>query len=216
MVRRKPVVSIVVVVVVACTLAVAAPARAEEARREKPPVGVEAAAKLGVILPQLFTPLGANLAVGVEIGYQLPFAGRRFRVLLTVDYSQPPADGKARSDAVGGEYTWTLSQRELAIGLVGGARFPQGGALTPWIALGPRLYLLETRANGASAGEPFGEYVETSTELGAVVAGGVDYRVGPGALVGELEVGFSDLDHLTTGEASTGAFGVRAGYRLTF
>lgn len=43
-----------------------------------------------------------------------------------------------------------------------------------------------------------------------------DLAVGPGTLVGEVDLGFSDRSRQLTGDSSTGAFELTAGYRVYF
>ena len=192
------------------------PTAAATARLPRAWIGVKA----GALLPQAFTPLGTNLVVDAEAGLVLPFGGGHLEVMAWAAYAQPPADGASLDARVpGGAYDWSITQRELSVAVAGVFRLQRpspSARLAPYVGLGPKLYFLQTKANGAAAGQPFGEYSETSTELGGTVLGGVDYRVGPGTVVGELEVGLSDLDHLTTGDASTGSVEVKVGYRFWF
>ena len=57
---------------------------------------------------------------------------------------------------------------------------------------------------------------ETSTRYGAALLGGVEYILGPGAAVFEVDVGGSDLPHLITGDVNTTAIATTIGYRLLF
>jgi hypothetical protein len=184
----------------------------EPPKREHIVLGV----KVGGFVPSLFSELDPSFVIGLEVGMVLPPLKRALVLVLAVDYSQPPADGSEMDDRVNGTgYTWEITQRELTFGLLAMLR-PRlfGEKVRPFVAAGPRLYLLETTARGASGGESFGEYTEQSTTVGGVLAAGVDIKLGPGALVGELELGFSDLDHISTGDANTAALEIRVGYRF--
>lgn len=195
-------------------LALVAAATGDASAREP---SFSAAAKAGGFFPQPFSELGTNLVIGLEGGWLPPVACRRLHVAVALEYAQPPAEGRGSDPGVGGSYAWSLQQRELSLAALAAYRFDFfGERVVPYAGLGPRLILLETRANGAAAGEPFGEHVETSTELGLAVQAGADWRLGPGTVVGELQVGVSDLDHVTTGDVTGGALAVRVGYRLWF
>ena len=85
--------------------------------------------------------------------------------------------------------------------------------VVPWVAAGPMLQLL--RSSEASDIAP-GDNTARNTEFGFELAGGIDYRLGPGYLVGELRVGYSDLDHTLTGDSNAGNLALGIGYRVVF
>jgi opacity protein-like surface antigen len=204
-------------VVSVAAAALAAEAHADHHRSSSASVTV--AAKVGAIAPQLFSELGSFLIAGVDVGYILPVAGRRIQVGAALLYSRPPASGGGSDPRLsGGGYEWELDQQMLIVELGGTYRIsPPGGTITPYVRAGARIYMLDTRLDGESgASAEFGQHREGSTELGAAVGGGVDWAIGPGALVGDLGLGFSNLDEQLTGDANTGAFELSLGYRMFF
>ena len=179
-------------------------------------MGLWAGLRVGGVFPQPFTPLETNLTFGVEGGMVLPYADESFAVGVQVSYAQPPGEGTGDDPRLeSGAYEWSISQRELSFGVRGILR-RRFGKLVPYGALGPRLYLLETRANGASGGQPFGEHREVSTELGLQAAAGAVYTISSAGIFAELGFGFSDLDHVTTGDVTNGQLEAIVGGLLTF
>jgi hypothetical protein len=180
-------------------------------------LGLWAGLRVGGVFPQPFGPLESNLTFGVEGGMVLPYRDGLFGIDAQVQYAQPPAEGTGDDPRLAAmSYEWSISQRELSFGARGLVRLPVSAKLVGYGALGPRLYLLETRANGAAGGQPLGEHREVSTELGAQLAAGAVYAIASAGIFGELGVAFSNLDHVTTGDASTGQLELVVGARLEF
>jgi hypothetical protein len=174
-------------------------------------VGVQA----GVMLPQVGSELGTSFFLELEGGYRV---WGRLAIVASVGYSQPAVAGSENDPRLAGEsYETTTTQRELSIsaGVLWWFR-PMTSRLNPYAALAARAYLLETVTNGESAGEPFLENRETSMRWGGVLSAGAQLRLGPGAIVGEFEIGGSDLSHLITGDVATTAVVAGLGYRLSF
>lgn len=199
---------------------------------EAEPSGIDAheltltvAPHVGVVAPQLFSELGSWPVFGLEIGYILPFdAGSMIRpltVAFDIMYTAPSASGSGSDPNLGdagGSFEWTLDQQMLVLELTGLWRFmPPGAPFSAYAQIGPRVYLMNAvmTASG-NGGEDFGQNEETNTEYGFVVGGGVEWTLGPGALFGALEVGYSALDQRLTGDANTGAATVDLGYRFMF
>jgi hypothetical protein len=165
--------------------------------------------EVGGIFPQLFTSLGTHASVGIEVGYRLPFADRKLELMLASAYSPP---GRTFTDGV---YEADVTLKELTVSL--GARFrflDVDGPFNVNAAVGPRMYLLESTSNGSANGEPFAEFVEQSTQFGFFVAVGGEYRLGPGALLLDLDIGYASLPHKITGDESTGNLTATLGYRF--
>jgi len=191
-------------------------AAAPSESRADEPEALWAGLRVGGVFPQPFTDLGTTLAFGLEGGWVLPYRGGLFALAVQAQYTQPPADGQGEDPRLANPgYEWSITQRELSFGVRGLVR-GRLGRWIPYAALGPRLYLLETRANGAAGGEPFGEQHEISTELGGQLAGGLVYPFASAGVFAEAGVAFSRLDHLTTGETSTGEIEAVLGGLLWF
>ena len=119
-----------------------------------------------------------------------------------------------------GGYKWDLSEDELTImpAIFGQWWKPGDRRWTPYAALGPRIYMLRTTVNSKSrdTGESFGEAKEKNTEVGFGLQLGAEYDLWKGALLAELQMAWSGLDHRITGESNTGSLGINLGYRLKF
>jgi len=218
---------------VGIALALAAPARAQEAGGDPSIVGsaeyetgdapvgdpgmmpgsLVLGAEVGGIFPQLFTSMNTHIAFGIEIGYRLPFADQRVEILLDAGYSPPWNDFTATRDE--GDYNGELDQAELHFSL--GGRFRLNPPTESWninLGVGGRLFLLKSWSNGDRAGQPFAEFREQSTQVGFFVALGGEYNLGPGALFLDLDLGYSALPHKITGDVSTGNLTATLGYRF--
>lgn len=180
---------------------------------------------VGVLVPQLFSDLGSFPVVGLELGYILPFdVGSMLRPLqLNFDtmFTAPTASGSEFAPAFGedGEnFDWQLRERVLIFELSGLWRFlPPGEGFSAYAQAGPRLYLMESVMNATSAsGADLGENRETKTQVGLMIGGGAEYTLGPGAIFGALEFGWSDMKQRITGDSNTGALVVDLGYRFMF
>jgi hypothetical protein len=177
-------------------------------------VGLE----LGAIFPQPFSELGTHVSFGLELGYALPFLVQKLEVMLAAAYA-PPANDFELTD-----YKGEVSVQELTFSL--GPRYRFLARNEPWniaAALGLRLFLVRSTSSGSRAGESFAEFEEQSTEVGFFLALGGEYRLGPGALFVDLDLGYSGLSHDITGDgkpsgapdaASTGNLAATLGYRL--
>lgn len=207
---------------IAILVLVSAAAGAEEAsvtqtapRRDRGVVLV--AAKVGALLPYGFSNLGASYLVDVEVGYALPVWKHRLAITLDGAFTAPEASGTTtndpRLDASGGSYDWHLSQRELILGLSVVYRHPIG-RLVPYVGIGPRLFLLDSRIDGTAGGARISQSSEVSTKAGVGVPVGVGFRLGPGDLFGELALDWAPIDHRITGDTNTGSISIAAGYRL--
>jgi hypothetical protein len=195
------------------------PAAAEPATPERVPAAFTVGAKLGVLLPQVSTELGAAVGGGLELAYTFPVWERRLGLYVEANYTQPGVSRSQVSDprVAGGSYSTDTTQKELTLG--GGLILRVAPPCTVWngyLMGGVRAYLLETDTNGSASGAPFGAHTEKSSQVGGFVAVGGERRLGPGALLLELGYGASSLPHTITGDVSTGALQIQVGYRLFF
>ena len=131
-----------------------APAHAEELPR----FGV--AAKVGVLLPQIATELGAAPMGGLELSFAFPWAARRVGLYLECAYSQPTVSRSNVADPrVGmGTFDEEQTQKELMTGL--GLIFRVHPPATRWngyALLGARAYFLRTVSVGSANMQEFGE-----------------------------------------------------------
>jgi len=162
----------------------------------------------GAMIP--FTELDPHVAVAIEIGYMLPFWGRRLELFFATGWSPP---GRTFTDDRGYEGDVTVHQLHFSVG----PRLRVMEASSIWnvtIATGARINLIRSLSNGERNGESFAEYTEESTEVGAFGAIGGELRLGPGALHLDLDVGWSPLPHRITGDESTLNLTTTLGYRF--
>lgn len=199
---------------------------------EAPAATEAASAGVGVVLglrsqvgfAQVFSDLGVTPAVELEVGYRLPFLGRRLGFFLAGGYQYTYASGSVGADdrLVGEDgtpypegYGWDLDEHAAIVTLgFFGRFFADTDAFSPYAWVGPRMYLLQSVINGASGGQAFGENTETSTEFGVAGGIGIEWVLGPGPLFVEIEIAWSPLDHAITGDSSTGQLGLALGYRI--
>lgn len=203
-----------------CTVALGAPAaRADRglSTTARPLPGDRGGAilgmKVGGLLAQPFSALGASYYAELEAGYLLPYLRRLFSVTASVAIAAPPASGSGGDPRLG-DYEYSVAQQQLTFGLTVAARAPLG-RFVPYLGVGPRLTLVRTSSSGQTlAGEPLGTTRETSTEIGVGVPLGVDVLLGPGRLFVEGQILWSAIDQRSTGPASIGALTFSAGYRF--
>lgn len=180
---------------------------------------------VGATAPQLFGDLNSWPVFGADVGVILPFdmAGfdRPLQIGVEGSFTAPGAEGDGEHPMLGddgADYQWELEQRMLTVQMSILWRFmAPGDGFSAHALIGPRVYLMESvlEASG-NDGQDFGEHRETNTEYGVAVGGGVEYMLGPGAVVGTVIFAMSPLDQRITGEANTGAFNLNLGYRLFF
>jgi hypothetical protein len=211
------------VALMAPSVALAQPAPVQTTTVEPPKKDrgeVTVAVKVGALLPQAFSPLATSYLVDLEIGWAFP--GLKHRLSLAVDaaFTAPEMDGQTtdpRLDATAGNlYTWHLEQRELQLGLTLFYRHRIGRWL-PYVGVGPRLFLLNTKVTGAAGGSGFNLSDEDSTKVGVGIPVGVGFALGPGHLFLEFAVNISNIDHRTTGSTDVGSSSMwlTLGYRLS-
>ncbi|MBN1335348.1 MAG: hypothetical protein JXB39_05260 [Deltaproteobacteria bacterium] len=162
------------------------------------------------------TPLEAFVLPRLELGIELPWAQRRFRVALLSAWTRPAASGEDTDDRVPeGTWSWDLTQTEGLFALGATVRIPEiSDRFVPEITVGPQLYLLRTRVEGEASGAPFGESVEQYTRVGFLSSLGVATVLGPGELGLQLVFSLSELDGRVTGDSSTIALAPLLGYRF--
>jgi hypothetical protein len=171
------------------------------------------APRLGFVVPT--SKLGAMVIGGIELAYALPAVNHQLIVALDLSLTRPSYDGSAMDPRIpNGSTTYTVHETEMVVGATLGYRvFGAEHALVPWGALGPVLHMLKTSETTMLAP---GDNTATSTELGLELAAGVDYRVGPGFVLGGARLIYSNLDHVLTGDTNAGKLGFEVGYRFVF
>lgn len=170
--------------------------------------------KVGGIIP--FGGLSPFVSGGIEAGYVFPWLNRSFAAALDVDYTAPKSDGSQNDVRLidGGKYDWKISQRQLAIMPVVMYRLTSLGKLVPYIGIGPRFLFLRSTVQGTAGSATISETKEQSTQYGVGVPLGVEYALGPGALLGEVLLQYGGINRIATGDTNTGAVNIFLGYRF--
>lgn len=170
------------------------------------------APRIGLTVPT--SELGAMVVGGLEIDFALPVLGRQLVAALDVTMTRPSADGSVSDPRINGAGDYDIGVTELKIGLdIIYRLFGPARSLVPFVGAGPVLHMLRTTQTTSFAP---GENQAQNTELGFELLGGADYRLGPGYLLGEARLVYSDLDHLFTGDTTATNITVSTGYRLVF
>jgi hypothetical protein len=172
-----------------------------------------AGAKVGAIAP--FDGLNPFVVGTVEVGYLLPWLNRGLGILADVSYTAPSASGSQADPRVpDGKYTWNLTQHELVIQPTIIYRYTGLGRFVPFVGIGPRIYLMKSVITGKAGSSTIGETDEPSTQIGGAIPLGVEFQLGPGALLAELLFEIGTLDHSITGKSHTGGGTLNLGYRF--
>jgi hypothetical protein len=173
---------------------------------------IVATGKIGGIAP--FSKLSFFAHGAVELGYAFG-SKRRFMTYLEASYTVPTADGKGTDARVPGEtWKWEIWQKQLVLQPTFAYRMTAfSPSLTPYVGIGPRVYFLETVTEGSADGEALGTTSEQSTKLGIGLPLGIEWKLGPGNVLGEFQFQWAPLDHRITGETNLGAATLFLGYR---
>ena len=176
-------------------------------------IGLMVGLKAGGLLP--FSKLGIGATPELELGYFV--LGRALAIYADLGYAQASASGTRPDVRVPDmTYGWDLTERDLTTSLGGLYRFDKMNVV-PYVGLAFRLHLQESVVNGkggTTAPQPLGENRETRTAAGGVLLGGAELKLGPGSLLGELEIGYAALNHQITGDTNIGGLALRIGYRI--
>lgn len=183
-----------------------------------PPRQVTVGIEFGGLFPQLMSKLGLSPSVAVELGYLAPILSRRLGAYVTLGYAQPSYRATAMDPRLAGEmYTFDIQEQHVLLNVGAVYRlYPPAHRVNAYGQLGLRVDMQRSTVNGDAGGATFGENRETATKFGVHAAVGGEYRVGPGAVAAELELGASDLNQFTTGNSTSGGIAVLIGYHLFF
>lgn len=154
----------------------------------------------------------------LEVGVVPSAMHRRLHLFGTFSYARPVAEGSAADPRLpSGTYDWRLTQQEVQLGLGVSYDFlPRSEAFHPDLTVAPQLYLLDTRVDGHDEGAAFGESKETYAQPGLSIAAGFGYDIGPGRLIGRVQVDAAPLVGQVTGKSHTTALAPTVGYRMYF
>ena len=180
-------------------------------------VGLVAAGKAGVGLG--VGALGHAPVGELELGYLLPFLDRSLQFFVAGQYANPATEGQgAAVDArlpQDGVLTYRLSQRQLMLtsGLLYRIPVPSD-FIRPYVALGGRVYLVESTIDGTAGGVPFPESRETATSGGFYGALGAEVYLGPGGAFFEVQSTYAPQDGFILRDTHASGVYLALGYRL--
>lgn len=190
--------------------------RAQERRMEP---WLLVGARVGVVIPQAFNKLETNFVTDVEVAYQLPFWYRRLGLFFDIGYSQPTEQGTTTDPRVstnGGTVGYDMTLQDLALAFGVQYRHALGRWIVPYVGAGAKVHLTRTIIDQNAGQTSLGENSEENTRVGFIARAGLGVHLGPGDLVAELDVEYTPVDHLITGDNNTGHLGFLAGYLLRF
>ncbi|HET8934222.1 MAG TPA: hypothetical protein VFN67_12305 [Polyangiales bacterium] len=156
----------------------------------------------------------------IEAGYVFPALNRGLGAYLQVEYSAPSTDGKVneafdRDRVPGGAYNWHIRQQELVLAPTFLYRLTMlSDVITPYVGVGPRIYLIKDTTRGDANGVSIDETTEKSTKWGLGLPLGAELALGPGKLIGELMFQWGPLAHTLTGDTHLGGASLAIGYRM--
>lgn len=172
---------------------------------------------LGAAVP-VRSPPSAFVLPMIEVGVVPAVAGGRLEPFLIGGWTRLPAKGEGQDPRVdGGAYTWTGTQQE---GLVGGGlrvRFmPFAQRFNGTVAIAGAAAVGQTRVDGEAGGAAFGENVEDQVG-GALLADlGGEASAGPGRVFVSLNVIWTPLHGVISGDRDLVLLAPTVGYRFTF
>jgi len=184
--------------------------------------GLVIGAKLGAGIGKPLNELGPTFVGELELGYALPLPepiGRSLELFTAGAYLSPSSEGTEGEldPRLPGDGSFSYEVTQQAVVLTAGARYRiplANETIAPYGAIGGRLYLMRTKIEGEAGGESFGASEETSSAVGLHLAGGVDFRLGPGALLAEVQLGYAGLDGYVMRDTNFGALVLLVGYRF--
>lgn len=171
--------------------------------------------KIGALLPQAFSPLGANWMLELEGGYLLPFYHRLIGITGSVGVTMPTVSGSAVADprVGGGSFDYQQQSQQFLLGLTLVGHVPLG-RLVPYVGVGPRAFVVRTESTGTAGGSAFPGNSELSVEPGVAVPVGLEILLGPGRLCAEFQLLYAPAYQRSTGPGSFGSMSVAVGYRF--
>ncbi|MEZ4430950.1 MAG: hypothetical protein R3F65_00955 [bacterium] len=166
--------------------------------------------------------LGATPVFELELGYTLPFElgePRALQVFVAGQYTMPSTEGDATAPDErlpgDGQMRYAIEQQQaiITVGLLYRVPVPTA-ALRPYVALGGRAWLIESTIDARAGGEAYGTHTEQDTEWGGYAALGLDWFIGPGAVLVEVQGVYGALDGFVLRDTHLGGLNGAVGYRL--
>jgi hypothetical protein len=174
-------------------------------------VGLAVDVSVGTLVPT--SKYDTGFLGTLRLGYRLPWLEQRLGVAVGLAYLRTGRSVSGSDPRVpGGTWSSDVATDQLVADLeIFWRFFDQSHRLVPYVGLGPALFMLRDTPKTYGT-----ENTEDSTQVGFVFQGGVDYRLGPGAVFGEVRGQYAGVDRTVPGDHNLGAIGVAVGYRLFF
>lgn len=164
----------------------------------------------GILLSQ--SQLSPSPVVGLEMGYILPWLGRRMAATCTVEWFGPAREGDSDDSRIL-EETYHYEIRSTVIPVLFGVRyfFPVKNPLSVsgFLRLGPAYARVETTAFDFTV-------EETDTVLAASAGAAIGVHAGPGAVSLEAAYQYSGVDFIGSGEQNISGPRLLMGYFFAF
>lgn len=192
-------------------LVAACAARAQETPSPSASPRAWAALTVGALVPGLFNRLGP--AASPELTGGALLLDGRLGLGASVAFAQSSHTRTLADPRLpGGSGTLAIDLQDVRLGAGAQWHFAPGERLNPYAGARLRVHLAGVRSESAGAGA----FSERWTGLGAAAYGGALYRLGPGALVGELELDAVPVAQRLLGDTNVSALTVKVGYGLLF
>lgn len=184
--------------------------------------GLVVGAKLGLGTGAPTNDFGLSYGGVVELGYLLPLPApvlHAIELFVSAGYEQSSlsgetAGGDARlsSDAAA---SFKIDERALPLSLGVRGRIPLSSRwLAPYVALGYRGYALSDVTRTRLGGVQLEDQTEHSFVHGGFGSVGLELFLGPGALLGEVELSWAPRSEYVLRDAAVGGMRVFLGYRF--
>jgi hypothetical protein len=175
-------------------------------------------ARMGMLFGQPFSRLGTSVIPELAFEWHPDVWKRHLGLMFAVSYTQPETartytDPRLTQNSGLTSYSHTV--RDLGLTLAPTLWFPMGKMVIPYASAGLKVHFYRNDVQG-SAGDssPFGENQEPKRRAGFVGRLGAGFRMGPGALTGDVTIDAAPVYEVTTGDANAGDLIVSLGYSL--
>lgn len=172
---------------------------------------------VGAAIP-VASPPGAFVLPMLEVGVIPAGVGGRFEPFVFGGWTRLPAKGEGEDPRLaGGAYTWSGSQQEGLVGAGLHVRFlPLDAPVNGYVGLAGAAAIGQTRIDGESGGATFGENIEDEVS-GAILADlGGEVSAGPGRVFVALDLLWTPLHGVISGDRSLTMLAPTVGYRFVF
>lgn len=175
-----------------------------------------AALSVGPSIP--LSSLGVSLFPRLSVGAQLPVMDGRVRAFASFSTAQAQAE-VSQSDARVPTESWSATLTEALVNAGVGATIavlPISSKVIPEVGLLSGAQWSTSSVVGAAGDSPIGETRERTVQWTTSLLAGGRYALGPGELLGQLELSLSGFDGEITGDKTASFIAPQIGYALLF